>query len=83
MSNTGPALGWFMLPEADRNAANRYLSKLSSDVTRDELGFVPIHFTFADRFFPKTSVQHAQLRYVFFVAWAYQGLRGGSANLNR
>src|SRR5258708_28713499 len=69
-----PSIGWFMLSEADRSAANRYLTKLASDGTRDELGFAPIHFAFADRFFPGTSVQHAQLRYVFFVAWAYQEL---------
>lgn len=74
MASSGPAIGWFMLSEADRDAAHRFLSKLSSDGTRDELGFAPIHFAFADRFFPGTSVQHAQLRYVFFVAWTYQEL---------
>lgn len=73
-----PAIGWFMLSEADRDAAHRFLSKLSSDGTRDELGFAPIHFAFADRFFPGTSVQHQQLRYVFFVAWAYQELLADS-----
>lgn len=73
MSTYGkPSIGWFMLSEADRAAANRYLAQLASDGTRDELGFAPIHFAFADRFFPGTSVQHAQVRYVFFVAWAYQ-----------
>lgn len=73
-----PAIGWFMLSEADRDAAHRFLSKLSSDGTRDELGFAPIHFAFADRFFPGTSVQHQQLRYVFFVAWTYQELLADS-----
>lgn len=67
-----------MLSEADRDAAHRFLSKISSDGTRDELGFAPIHFAFADRFFPGTSVQHQQLRYVFFVAWAYQELLAAS-----
>jgi hypothetical protein len=67
-----------MLSEADRAAANRFLSKLT-DGTRDELGFAPIHFAFADRFFPGTSVQHAQLRYVFFVAWSYQELLAQTA----
>lgn len=74
-----PTIGWFMLAEADRASANRYLASLSSDGTRDELGFAPIHFAFADRFFPGTSVQHAQLRYVFFVAWAYQELLARTA----
>ncbi|MDR7037973.1 hypothetical protein J2X36_002728 [Methylobacterium sp. BE186] len=69
-----PAIGWFMLSEADRSAANKFLAEIISDGTRDELGFAPIHFAFADRFFPGTSVQHAQLRYVFFVAWTYQEL---------
>ena len=78
MMSSSPAIGWFMLSEADRDAAQRFLSKLSSDGTRDELGFAPIHFAFADRFFPGTSVQHQQLRYVFFVAWAYQELAAES-----
>ena len=68
-----------MLSEADRASANRYLTSFSSDGTRDELGFAPIHFAFADRFFPGTSVQHVQLRYVFFVAWAYQELLARTA----
>jgi hypothetical protein len=74
-----PAIGWFMLSEADRAAANRLLASAASDGTRDELGFAPIHFAFADRFFPGTSVQHAQLRYVFFVAWSYQELLARTA----
>lgn len=77
--STDPKIGWFMLSEADRSAANKYLSKLSSDGTRDELGFAPVHFAFADRFFPGTSVQHARLRYVFFVAWAYEELLAATA----
>lgn len=63
-----------MLSDADRAAASRLLASATSDGTRDELGFAPIHFAFADRFFPGTSVQHAQIRYVFFVAWSYQEL---------
>lgn len=79
MRSAEPAIGWFMLSEADRAAANRLLASASSDGTRDELGFAPIHFAFADRFFPGTSVQHAQLRYAFFVAWSYQELLSRTA----
>ena len=79
MGNGKPTIGWFMLSEADRAAAHRLLTSASSDGTRDELGFAPIHFAFADRFFPGTSVQHAQIRYVFFVAWSYQELLAGTA----
>lgn len=79
MLGTEPTIGWFMLSEADRAAASRLLASAASDGTRDELGFAPIHFAFADRFFPGTSVQHAQLRYVFFVAWSYQELLADTA----
>ncbi|MBD3676838.1 MAG: hypothetical protein HUJ27_00360 [Rhodobacteraceae bacterium] len=79
MGSAEPVIGWFMLSEADRAAANRLLTSVSSDGTRDELGFAPIHFAFADRFFPGTSVQHAQIRYVFFVAWSYQELLADTA----
>lgn len=79
MRSAEPMIGWFMLSEADRAAASRLLASASSDGTRDELGFAPIHFAFADRFFPGTSVQHAQLRYVFFVAWSYQELLASTA----
>lgn len=79
MCSAEPMIGWFMLSEADRLAANRLLASTSTDGTRDELGFAPIHFAFADRFFPGTSVQHAQLRYVFFVAWSYQELLASTA----
>ena len=59
MVNTEPTIGWFMWSEGDRDAAGRSLAKLSTDGTRDELGFAPIHVAFADRFFPGTAVQHA------------------------
>ena len=75
-------IGWFMLSDADRAAASRLLASGASDGTRDELGFAPIHFAFADRFFPGTSVQHAQIRYVFFVAWSYQELLARTAGEN-
>lgn len=79
MRNTDPAIGWFTLSESDRAAAARYLDMLSTMDTRDELGFGAIHFAYADRFFPGTSVQHARLRYVFFVAWTYEELRQATA----
>src|SRR3954454_25117742 len=68
------AIGWFMLSEADRAASARLLEQAEADGTRDELGFGVIHFAYADRFFPGTSVQHTALRYVWFVCWIYQEL---------
>ncbi|WP_192496107.1 DUF6361 family protein [Ensifer sp. ENS10] len=79
MRNTDPAIGWFTLSESDRASAARYLDMLSTMDTRDELGFGAMHFAYADRFFPGTSVQHARLRYVFFVAWTYEELRQATA----
>lgn len=79
MRSVEPMIGWFMLSDADRAAASRLLATAASDGTRDELGFAPVHFAFADRFFPGTSVQHAQIRYVFFVAWSYQELLARTA----
>jgi hypothetical protein len=52
----------------------RYLDAHSPEGVRDELGFGAIHFAYSDRFFPGTSVLHARLRYIFFVAWSYQEL---------
>lgn len=41
---------------------------------RDEIGFLIIHWRYADHFFPGTSVLHTRLRYALFVPWIYQSL---------
>ena len=69
-----PQLGWVWLSREERRAAEAALADLGPDGTRDELGFGVIHFAYADRFFPGTSVQHTSLRYVWFVCWIYQEL---------
>ncbi|MBY2950948.1 hypothetical protein GFL96_31080 [Rhizobium leguminosarum bv. viciae] len=48
--------------------------ELQPDGARDELGFGAIHFAYADRFFPGTSVLHTSVRYTMFVCWAYREL---------
>jgi hypothetical protein len=70
-----PRLGWVWLSQTERRAAEQALSALGPDGTRDELGFGVIHFAYADRFFPGTSVQHTQLRYVWFICWSYLELQ--------
>lgn len=70
-----PDLGWVVLSEADRAAAERRLAASASEGTRDELGFGAIHFAYADRFFPGTSVQQTRVRYIWFICWAYEELR--------
>lgn len=70
-----PQLGWVWLSQAEREGAEAALDGVAVDGTRDELGFGGIHFAYADRFFPGTSVQHTHLRYVFFVGWAYEEAR--------
>lgn len=69
-----PNIGWVVLSEADRAAAERRLSVSAAEGTRDELGFGPIHFAYANRFFPGTSVQQTRLRYIWFICWAYEEL---------
>lgn len=85
-----PQLGWVWLSQKERKSAEIALSEFGPDGTRDELGFGVIHFAYADRFFPGTSVQHTKLRYIWFVCWSYlelQQRRGGEvfsrAELNR
>lgn len=73
--NRSPNLGWVVLSEADRAAAERRLATNDAEGTRDELGFGAIHFAYADRFFPGTSVQQTRIRYIWFVCWAYDELR--------
>lgn len=75
---TQPQLGWVWLSQSERQAAQSTLHDASPDGTRDELGFGVIHFAFADRFFPGTSVQHTSLRYVWFICWALQEMAARS-----
>ncbi len=70
-----PQLGWAWLSQRERWSAEQALSDLGPDGTRDELGFGVVHFAYADRFFPGTSVQHTKLRYIWFVCWSYLELQ--------
>lgn len=67
-----PRLGWVWLSHTERRAAEAALSEVQVDGARDELGFGIVHFAYADRFFPGTSVLHTSVRYSLFVCWAYQ-----------
>jgi hypothetical protein len=68
-----PRIGWMYL---DRNAlaAARAALERSFQGVRDELGLGAIHFGYADRFFPGTSVLLTHLRYALFVPWLYTEL---------
>jgi hypothetical protein len=74
-----PQLGWVWLSQKERRTAEQALADLGPDGTRDELGFSIIHFGYADRFFPGTSVQHTNLRYIWFVCWSYLELQHHAA----
>ncbi|MEY9136488.1 hypothetical protein ACVMII_005383 [Bradyrhizobium diazoefficiens] len=67
-------LGWTSISEEEIRAAERAADLDEQDV-RDELGLSFLHFLYADRFFPGTSTQMTKLRYVLFVAAAYERLR--------
>lgn len=74
-----PQLGWVWLSQKERRTAEQALADLGPDGTRDELGLSIIHFGYADRFFPGTSVQHTNLRYIWFVCWSYLELQQRAA----
>lgn len=74
-----PQLGWAWLSQKERRTAEQALADLGPDGTRDELGFGAVHFAYADWFFPGTSVQHTQLRYIWFVCWSYEELQQRAA----
>lgn len=79
-----PSLGWAAL---SRNALARAEAQLVQDSTgvRDEVGVLALHFGYANRFFPGTSVQQTRLRYALFVPWTLialmrdRGVRPGQA----
>lgn len=65
--------GWTQISRAAVQRAEAQLSSESQGVV-DELGLLEIHQGYADRFFPGTSVLHTRLRYILFVAWAYEDM---------
>src|SRR5262245_45448932 len=73
------SFGWTYLSTGALRRAEYQLSGEGEGV-RDEIGFLIIHWRYADHFFPGTSVLHTRLRYALFVPWTYQFLhevRGG------
>lgn len=67
-------LGWTHISRTAVQRAEAQLADESQGVV-DELGMLEIHQGYANRFFPGTSVLHTRLRYILFVAWAYESLR--------
>ena len=74
MADSMSWFGWNSISESELRAAQR-IADASPDGVRDELGLSAIHFLYADRLFPGTSTQMTKLRYVMFVAAAYEYLR--------
>jgi len=66
--------GWATITRGDLAQAQLLLESGERGV-RDPLGLNAVHRLYADYFFPGTSVQMTRLRYVFFVAAAYEKLR--------
>jgi hypothetical protein len=72
-SVAAPLLSWVYLDRKALAAARASLEGTFQGV-RDELGLGAIHFGYADRFFPGTSVLLTHLRYALFVPWIYNEL---------
>ena len=75
-------IGWIML---SRQAVAQAESALKSDQlgVRDEVGFLSLHQSFSDRFFPGTSVLHTRLRYALFVPWLMELAQGNPVLLRK
>jgi len=63
-----PALGWAALSRSALATAEAQLVDHVEGV-RDEVGVLALHFGYANRFFPGSSVQQTRLRYALFVPW--------------
>ena len=61
-----PSLGWSYLSRDALARAKAQMDQESAGV-RDEIGFLTIQQSFADRFFPGTSVLHTRTRYAIIV----------------
>lgn len=75
VSGVEPSLGWSFL---SRDALARAKAQMDEESTgvRDEIGFLTIHQSYADRFFPGTSVLHTRARYAIIVPWLFEDLAG-------
>lgn len=76
---TRPTLGWAALSRSALARAEAQLIDQEKGV-RDEVGVLALHFGYANRFFPGTSVQHTRLRYALFVPWQVRGLLADPRN---
>lgn len=70
-----PSLGWSYLSREALARAKAQMDEESTGV-RDEIGFLTIHQSYADRFFPGTSVLHTRARYAIIVPWLFEDLAG-------
>jgi len=75
-------IGWIMLSRQAVASAEAALKNEQLGV-RDEIGFLSLHQTFSDRFFPGTSVLHTRMRYALFVPWLMEAAQGNPQQLRR
>lgn len=75
-------IGWIQFSRAEIKRAEDALKSGEMGV-RDEIGFLILHQSFSDHFFPGTSVLHTRLRYALFVPWLMQASGGDAQKLAR
>jgi hypothetical protein len=68
------SFSWLDRTDGDRRRVLEAIDRLRERETRDELGFGTIRNTFADLFFPGTTVMQTRPRYFLLVPWLYQVL---------
>lgn len=68
------SFSWLDLSDRERRKVLDAIDRFKERDTRDELGLGTIRDSFANRFFPGTSVVQTRVRYFLFVPWIYQQL---------
>lgn len=68
----GSSFTWLDHSDRERRRFLDAIDQFKDATTRDELGLGTIRDTFADRFFPGTSVLQTRARYFLFIPWLYR-----------
>ncbi len=73
-------LTWLSHDTAERDRTLRLIELFKESGTVDELGIGSIRDTFADAFFPGTSVLQTRARYLLFIPWLLERTAHQSRN---
>src|ERR1700733_9248952 len=69
-------IAWLDASADDQHRMREIVNLFSLSESRDELGVGQVRDAFSDSLFPGTSTLHTRARYLLFVPWCYQDVRG-------